>query len=73
MTKPHMPLADEVSSALEQNPHLGGRQLRFETEPGRVILRGEVRSYYQKQMAQEAIRYLEGVDEIHNELKVDCA
>lgn len=64
------PLDDEVLTALASNPYLSGRKLRFEAEQGRVTLRGVVRSYFQKQMAQEAVRRLEGVDEIHNELEV---
>jgi osmotically-inducible protein OsmY len=38
-----------------------------------VILRGVVRSYFQKQMAQEAVRRISGVEEIHNELEVAMA
>jgi osmotically-inducible protein OsmY len=69
---PHydLPLDDKVHSALQRNPYLSGRSLRFEAESGRVTLRGVVRSYFQKQMAQEALRHVEGIDEIHNELEV---
>ncbi len=63
-------LNDRVLTALERNPYLAGRQLRFETEQGRITLRGVVRSYFQKQMAQEAIRRIDGIQEIHNELEV---
>ena len=63
-------LEDRVLSAIERNPHVPGRNLRFETESGRVTLHGVVRSYFQKQMAQEAIRGIEGVAEIRNELEV---
>jgi len=70
MTQMDIPLDDKVLIALERNPHLFGRCLRFETESGRVTLRGVVRSYFQKQMAQEAIRRVDGVDEICNELEV---
>ena len=57
-------------SALEENVHLRGRQLFLEAEQGRITLRGTVRSYYQKQMAQEAVRNVDGVHEIANELEV---
>ena len=73
MSQTHMALNDKVFTALERNPHVVGRRLCFRTERGRVTLEGQVRSYYQKQMAQEAIRYLDGVDEISNELEVHCA
>lgn len=65
-----VPLSDKVLVALERNPHLHGRTLRFETESGRVTLRGVVRTYFQKQMAQEVVRRVDGVDEICNELEV---
>ncbi len=65
-----MPLNDRVFTALEQNPYLARRNLRFETEQGRVTLRGVVDTYFQKQMAQESIRNVDGVDEISNELEV---
>jgi osmotically-inducible protein OsmY len=55
---------------LEQNPHLLGRNLRFEASDGRVTLKGIVRSYYQKQMAQESLRDVAGVDAIENQLEV---
>lgn len=70
MTMIDMPLDDRVLTALEQNPHVARRNLRFETQQGRVTLRGVVGTYYQKQMAQEAVRSVEGVEEIANELEV---
>jgi len=60
-----------ISSAIEKSPHLKLRNLRFETHEGRVVLRGVVSSYYQKQMAQEAVRRLQGVEGIENHLEVD--
>ena len=65
-----IPLDHRVHSALEQNPHVARRNLRFETEQGRVTLRGIVGTYYQKQIAQEVVRRVEGVEEIANELEV---
>jgi osmotically-inducible protein OsmY len=64
------PLNDRVLTALERNPYLANRNLRFETSSGRVTLKGVVGTYFQKQMAQEAIRYVDGVSEIANELEV---
>ena len=65
-----MPLDDRVLTALERNPYVARRSLRFETNAGRVTLRGVVNTYFQKQMAQEALRHVDGVDEIANELEV---
>lgn len=63
-------LHERLSKALRHHPHLHRERLHLETSPGRVVLRGLVGSYYQKQMAQEALRGLEGVDEIDNQLEV---
>lgn len=63
-------LQDRVDFAITNSPYLVGRKLRFEEEQGRVVLRGVVNSFFQKQMAQEALRRVEGVGEIENELEV---
>ncbi len=34
------------------------------------MLRGTVKTYYHKQMAQEALRRVEGVDQIENQVEV---
>ena len=64
-------LDELVSAALSDSPYLARRQLRFETEQGRVVLRGVVNSFYQKQMAQETLRRLAGVHHIENHLEVN--
>ena len=63
-------LAFRVDQAIQTNPYINGRTLRFETEGSRVVLQGSVSSYFQKQMAQEAIRKVEGVEQIDNCLEV---
>jgi osmotically-inducible protein OsmY len=63
-------LADRVDQAIQTNPYVDGRTLRFETDGGRVVLQGRVKSYFQKQMAQEVIRRVEGVEQIDNCLEV---
>jgi osmotically-inducible protein OsmY len=63
-------LTDRIDNALVTNPYLTGRTLRFETDGGRVILRGNVGTWYQKQMAQELVRRVEGVELIDNCLEV---
>jgi len=72
-TEAHVSLTDRVITALERNPYFSRRNLHCETEYGRVTLRGVVHSYFQKQMAQEAIRRIDGVREILNELEVTSA
>ena len=68
-----MPLEDRVMTALDRNPYFSRRTLRFETQEGRVILRGVVSTFFQKQMAQEALKRVEGIDEITNEVEVSWA
>ncbi len=60
-----------ILKAIEKHPHLKQRKLRFERQDGRVVLRGVVSSYYQKQLAQEAVRRLDGIEQIENELEVE--
>jgi osmotically-inducible protein OsmY len=63
-------LADRVDQAIQSNPYVNGRTLRFETDGSRVVLHGSVQSYFQKQMAQEAVRKVAGVEQIDNCLEV---
>ena len=65
-----IPLLHRVDSAIQKSPHLAGRHLVLETRNGSVVLRGTVDSYFEKQMAQEALRTVEGITEIHNQLEV---
>lgn len=64
------PLDVRVHHALNESPYLVRRKLRFETSEGRVVLRGTVASYFQKQMAQEALRRIDGIEAIENQLEV---
>ena len=63
-------LIQNLESALGSNPHVRGRQLRIETNAGHVVVRGRVGSYYQKQMAQESLLQVEGVENLENQLEV---
>lgn len=63
-------LAARIDQAIQTNPYVNGRTFRFETEGNRVVLQGSVKSFFQKQMAQELLRNVEGVEEIDNCLEV---
>ena len=71
MSQAHDSLHERVHRALEHNPYLARRKLRFEHVAGHVTLRGTVGSYYQKQLAQETLRHIDGVFQIANELEVN--
>jgi osmotically-inducible protein OsmY len=70
MTNVTFRLEDQLHEALRRNPYLTRRKLHLETSDGRVVLRGAVNSYYQKQMAQETLRRVPGVEQIENQLEV---
>jgi osmotically-inducible protein OsmY len=70
---PACPLFERIHEALNNNPHVPAPQVRVETADGRVVLKGSVRSFFQKQMAQEAIRRIDGVQRIDNLLEVNWA
>ncbi|MCE9603799.1 MAG: BON domain-containing protein [Planctomycetia bacterium] len=63
-------LVDRAQSALATSPHLSRRHFKLEARAGKLIVRGTVDSYYQKQMAQEALRKVDGVETIENHLQV---
>jgi osmotically-inducible protein OsmY len=59
-----------VESALARSLYFSGKNLRFEVHEDGVVLRGTVRSYYHKQLAQESLKSISGVARIHNEIEV---
>ncbi|HMO84946.1 MAG TPA: BON domain-containing protein [Lacipirellulaceae bacterium] len=63
-------LVDQVHGALRRSPYVSGGNVRIEAQSGVVRLEGAVRSFFQKQMAQEVIRRLDGVERIENCLQV---
>lgn len=66
---PHS-LPERVCHALNRQRHLFGRGVQYELVNRDVILTGSVASYFQKQMAQESLRQIDGIRRIVNELQV---
>lgn len=64
-------LLHRVDQAIQKNPHSIRSRIYLESAPGKVILRGKVDSFYQKQMIQESLRNLEGIESIANLLEVE--
>ena len=62
-----------IDQDLANHPLMKGKNVRIQQEKRRVILEGDVDSYYDKQMLQEVVRRLEGVEEIENRLLVEWA
>jgi len=65
------PLQDQVKSVLSKSPYLSRKELRVEANNGHVRLEGTVDSFFQKQMAQELLRRVDGVEKIVNQLQVN--
>jgi osmotically-inducible protein OsmY len=65
-----LPLVNRAQMALAKSPHLSRGKVQLAAEEGRVTLSGVVNTYFQKQMAQEALRRIEGIESIENQLQV---
>ena len=64
-------LVAQIHSAVVHNPYLNHRAMHIKTKQGRVVIQGTVGSFFEKQMAQEALRGIEGVKSIENHLEVN--
>jgi osmotically-inducible protein OsmY len=65
-----LPLEEQAHAAIKRSPYLARERLQLEATGGRVVLKGVVGTYFQKQMAQEALRRVDGIHEIENNLEV---
>jgi hypothetical protein len=63
-------LHNAVELVLARSPYLAGKNLRFELHEDKVVLRGFVRSYYQKQLVQESLKGIASLPIIRNEIEV---
>ena len=63
-------LALQINDAVIHNPHLNHRKMHIRNESGRITIQGSVHSFFEKQMAQEALRNIKGIESIENQLEV---
>ena len=63
-------IIEAVKKQLREHSHLQLQRLWCEREDEKLILRGQVPSFFYKQLAQEAVMGLEGVSQIVNEIEV---
>ncbi len=63
-------LRDLIRSALRRDASNFGRNISFQLQGTEIVLDGVVSSYYQKQMAQESLRHIEGLHQITNHIRV---
>ena len=59
-----------ANERLRQSWSLGLQDFFCECDDGVLLLRGRVSTFFQKQLAQEAVRHLEGVVQVVNEIEV---
>lgn len=60
----------QAGGRLRANPYRSVRKLAYEFENGTLSLRGQVLSYFQKQLAQESVTGIRGVERVVNEVDV---
>jgi osmotically-inducible protein OsmY len=60
-----------AETRLQQSPYASLRQVSCQLRAGVLTLGGHVPSYYLKQIAQTAVRSVEGVRQINNQLRVN--
>jgi hypothetical protein len=68
---PGSDVMEQAQERLRAALYITCRDIQCEYRHGLLILRGQVKSYYEKQLAQEAVVRLEGVAQVVNEIEVD--
>ena len=59
-----------VNKRLQSSTYSSLRTIKCEQRRGILILQGVVPTFYEKQLAQETVRHIPGVDKIRNEIDV---
>jgi len=67
---PHPGLPELAEGCLRRNPYPALKNVACDCRGGVLVLRGCLPSYYLKQVAQEAVVRLEGVQAIDNQIQV---
>lgn len=71
-TFPQITLQQRVEHAIVHNPHLSSCKIHYLTDDaGKLVIAGQAQTFFAKQMAQEVLRNVEGVESIENGLTVD--
>jgi osmotically-inducible protein OsmY len=63
-------IIESAKGRLRNSPHLSLQRIWCEYDRGELFLRGQVPSFYYKQLAQEAVAGLEGVRQVVNDIEV---
>ena len=63
-------LVELACGQLRRSPYHNVRAVTCVTQAGTLVLRGCVSSYFEKQQAQEAVKQVDGVTELINQVEV---
>ena len=63
-------LAERAERQLRSNPYLALKNLTCEVQQGTLFLRGQLPTYYLKQVASAAVADLDGVERVVNQIEV---
>lgn len=61
---------NEAIEFVVHNPHVNQRDVHYRNRSGHVTIEGSVKTFFEKQMAQEALRNVAGIESIENQLTV---
>tara|TARA_R110002095_G_scaffold212584_3_gene202016 strand:- start:55 stop:321 length:267 start_codon:yes stop_codon:yes gene_type:complete len=64
-------LNELVKHAISTSIMIANQNVQYEIEQEEVVLTGIVKSYYEKQVAQESVSRVKGVRQVHNRLIVE--
>lgn len=69
--EPHLCAVTEHARArLRHSPYAPVRRVSCAYDAGVLVLRGQLRTFFHKQLAQEAVTKLDGVRQVRNEIEV---
>jgi osmotically-inducible protein OsmY len=63
-------IARTAKDKLRTNPYRAIRAVSCECDRGELLLRGQLSSFFHKQLAQEAVADIEGITQVVNEIEV---
>ena len=63
-------IVEAARQRILHQPHLTIQRIWCDFQEGNLFLRGQVPSFYYKQLAQEAVARLDGVRQVVNEIEV---